>query len=114
MADKPYTDADVERVARSLFDADQRRLVAKHAHLPGVTPGRWSDMLADTRRLYEDRSRAVLDDLADAGRLPAEHHRPLLALTADEVEAIRRALMQRPINAPHVSSALDKLAEARP
>lgn len=71
--DKPCTDADVERVARSLFDADQRRLVAKHAHLPGVTPGRWSDMPADTRRLYEDRSRAVLDALAAAGRLlPAE------------------------------------------
>lgn len=64
--------ADVERVAHSLFDADQRRFLAKHAHLPGATPGRWSDMPADTRRLYEDRSRAALDALAAAGRLLPE------------------------------------------
>jgi transcriptional regulator with XRE-family HTH domain len=42
--------------------------------------------------------------------LVAEHHLPLLQLTVDEIDAIRRALMQRPITAPHVSSALDKLA----
>ncbi|MER7331645.1 MULTISPECIES: hypothetical protein [unclassified Micromonospora] len=69
MTQPAYTDADVEMAARALFDAEQRRLVANHAHLR--TPpmhARWLDMLPETRRAYEVQARDVLNTLVERGQ----------------------------------------------
>ena len=98
MNTKPYTRADVEMVEKAIRD---------------VTPP-VRDGYVDGRDLLNAEACAVLDALAAAGRLPAEHHLPLLDLTADEIAALIAAANCFIVDTydgetPVLRSALDKL-----
>ncbi len=62
---EPYTDADIEHYAETLWNADGRLAPPLTRTWAELTAGHWPNIV----RLYRGRARAILDALAANGRL---------------------------------------------